>query len=458
MLAQPKVAVIVLNFNGENHLRECLPALHASRYGNFEVIVVDNGSTDGSHVLLESFPWVRSIRLNKNLGFSSGNNIGIEDALQRGASLVTLLNNDTSVASHWLEPVVGAFLDDPLVGIVGSKLVNWDGSLVEYDGTQFDPGLAAGGYVSRPDDQIETPHPAPYACGAAMTVSAEVVRRIGLLDDSYFMYNEDVDYCLRAWISGYKVIYMPASVVRHRCGGSGLQSAIARHVAMRNALTTVLKNYQWRTVRRFYPNLRRMYWTDCHRKALGAVLYRLPGILVRRRRVQQIRRVSDDALFKTFIQAASPPGLQLTAFHESSAAVVGEIFGERRPGQLFTCTDAGLCRIDVFMATFARTNSCGLRFILTSPGGDLVAERLVDCAAVKDNAYHSFEFEPLPDSAGRHYRFHLESADAAPGNSVTIWYDPLGGDTSSHRQDSEEPATGSLRFRAYCRQREGSLV
>lgn len=462
MVEVPKVAVVVLNYNGEAHLRVCIPSLLATQYQNLDLLVVDNGSQDGSLAYLHQVPEVTLLALPKNLGFVKGNNRGMRLALKRGAEILVLLNNDTRVDPDWIANLVSAFQSDSSIGMAGSKILTWDGTLIEFDGTVFDQVLAAGGYVYIPvESETVSRHDAPYACGAALAIRSSLLAKIGFLDPAYFIYNEDVDLSLRCWIAGYRVVYVPESIVYHHRGGSGLGSEWCRYVSMRNALATILKNYQCATIRLHAHQLWRIYWqrAESHlRKAILVNGLRLPLTLIKRWKVQHSRRISDAQLFQRFAEAATPAGLRLCTYNDQGGEISGELYGSNSCGQSFTCPDDYLTRIDLFMATYNRVNPGLIRFHLRcalaeSPEQDLVLiERRMD--SIKDNAYHSFEFEPIADSGGKDFYYYLEAPDATAGAGVTVWCSPYQSSKAGTRYRNHQPTTGALQFRAYAKQME----
>lgn len=219
--AQPNVWIIIVNWNGREITLDCLDSLHHSTYRNQHVLVVDNASTDGSvEQIRKLFPDVEVLALPENRRFAGGNNTGIRHALDRGAELLLLLNNDTTVDPGFLEPLVARLASDPSAGIVAPKI---------FYHAQPDRLWYAGGSISfwtgsmrhlgiREDDngQYDTPGETDYASGCCFLTRAKLVAEIGLLDESYYMYTEDADWCMRARRAGYRVMYEPKARVWHR--------------------------------------------------------------------------------------------------------------------------------------------------------------------------------------------------------------------------------------------------
>lgn len=221
----PPVWVVIVLYNSYQDTRDCLASLASATWPNLKVAVVDNGSSDdGGTRLREEFPELAHIRSERNLGFAGGCNIGIKAALESGAAYVCLLNNDTLVDPGFIEPLVARAESEPGAGIVGGKIY--------YDEPEETIWFAGGvidrqrGFTShrgqdQPDaGQYDTPGVVDYVTGCLFFVPAAVLGRIGLLDERYFMYCEEVDLCLRAGRAGYSCYYEPAAVIRHRVSRS----------------------------------------------------------------------------------------------------------------------------------------------------------------------------------------------------------------------------------------------
>jgi len=304
-----KITIIILNYNGMSDLKECLPSVLALDDSDYDVLVVDNGSTDGSCAFIsETYPEVKLLKLDNNLGFAEGNNAGLKEAFNSGAEYVSLLNNDTKVDANWLKGFRKAFTDFDNVGICGGLILDWHGRIVEYDGSIFNPKNASGGYVDKPVEELgdrgkfyfET----AYACGGSCSISKECYIKIGGFDTSFYFYNEDVDLCLRAWIHGFRVLYSPESIIYHRRGASVRRSAnpgFRDYYGLRNALTTVIKNYESCTIRCIYRDLIRIYLVSFKWHLLKGALYNifyLPVTLKKRFAVQRKRVITDQEIFE----------------------------------------------------------------------------------------------------------------------------------------------------------------
>jgi GT2 family glycosyltransferase len=239
----PIVSVIIVNWNGRNWLEQCLPALAEQTFTDFEVIVVDNGSEDDSVKYLgESWPDIRVLARSENTGFAAPNNWGIEEA--RGEWIATL-NNDTLVHRSWLKNLL-AETGDPQVGMVASLVVFWDepdrvdaaGILVDAAGIAWNRGH--GQLV----DDVSVPCEVFGPNGSAALYRREMLDNIGLFDEDYFAYYEDVDLAWRARRAGWRCRYTPAAIVRHRHSATGGQFPwLKTFLISRNKLWTIVKNY-----------------------------------------------------------------------------------------------------------------------------------------------------------------------------------------------------------------------
>ena len=242
--AEPQVAVVVLSWNGRDDTLACLESLERVRWERLNVIVVDNGSTDGTlDAVRAAFPQVATIRSEENLGFAGGNNLGIRAALEAGADYVLILNNDTivdpdAVASLMAEaqrrPDAGALC--PLIHYVDPPDRIW------YAGARFDPRAIHNGrhtgYGELDVGQYHSVREIGRATGAAMLVPREVIDRVGCFDDRLFVQVEDVEWSLRMRAAGYRILFVPGAVIAHRVAMStgGERASVTAYYEMRNVL------------------------------------------------------------------------------------------------------------------------------------------------------------------------------------------------------------------------------
>ncbi len=296
----PQVRVIIVNWNGRHHLGDCLPSVLAARYPLFAVTVCDNGSRDGSVAWLEAgYPQVDVIPLGSNRGFAAANNVGLRQAMACGAEYAVLLNNDTRVEADWLAALVDAAETDELAAVCQAQQRSWDG---ECDiAFRFIPEWADAEHVYVPVRPVGPAARVPFASGCAMLLRCAALERIGLFDERYFMYVEDVDLSLRAWIAGYRVLHVPAAVVYHRMRGSGAVTCRRMFWGYRNQLSTLIKLYQTGTLARFGRPIAQRWFLTRNRTAIRGTLAAaamLPGTLRRRGVVQRFRRVPDSAFLE----------------------------------------------------------------------------------------------------------------------------------------------------------------
>ena len=248
----PLVSIVLLNWNGKHHLERCLPSLVAQTCQDFEIILVDNGSTDGSVAYIQAnYPSVRLIQNAENLGFAAANNQGI--ALARGR-LIVVLNNDTELDPRWLETLVAAAEAHPEMGAFAS-LVLFDSQRDTIDSAGITVSVLGHGFQNRLGtpvaDEMEA-HEVFGVCAAAAMYRRELLDDVGLFDADYFIYYEDVDLAWRARLRGWRSVFVPPSVVYHVHSATvGRASPTKKKLLVRNRLWTVVKNYPFPAVLAF---------------------------------------------------------------------------------------------------------------------------------------------------------------------------------------------------------------
>jgi len=258
-ISVPEVAVIVLNWNGRDDTLACLESLRAVDYVNYRVLVVDNGSTDGSvDAIRQLFPDVRLVETGRNLGFAEGNNVGIRLALQEGADYVFLLNNDTVVAPSLLRELVSAAARCPEGGVFTARIlyhaeperiwsagVRWLDARMEFRHIQDDAenSIDARGVAST-----------DYACGCALFARSSVFRSVGLLDPKFFLTYEETDFCYRARRAGIPSYYVQSAVLWHKVSVSfgGSESPLIKYFITRNRLLWGERHLSARELLRLY--------------------------------------------------------------------------------------------------------------------------------------------------------------------------------------------------------------
>jgi len=245
----PLVSIISINFNQLMVTCAFLNSLKKVTYPNFEVIVVDNKSNENPEPRIKKdYPWVKLIKSSTNLGFAGGNNLGIEHA--KGKYFM-MLNNDTEVDPGFLEPLVKAMESDPTIGMAGSKVRFFDyPDIIQYAGatpmTRFTATSHFIGYNTPDRGQFDQMAETPFASGAAMMTSREVCEKVGLMANFFFLYYEELDWQERIRKAGYKIVYIPASLVFHKESISvGKESALQAYWRTRNRLLLIRRNNKW---------------------------------------------------------------------------------------------------------------------------------------------------------------------------------------------------------------------
>jgi len=213
----PEISIIIPNWNGKQFLEDCLRSLRQQTFYDFETILVDNGSTDGSvEYVLEAFPEVKIVALTRNLGFTGGSLAGYEVAQ---GDLIVLLNNDTEAHPNWLAEIHEASLAFPSAGSFASKMMYFDErTRIENCGFVVSQSGATAELGRDEIDRAEWDRPRSVfgACAGAAAYRRSMLDEIGFLDSDFFMIYEDVDLSFRAQLAGYDCVYLPKAIVFHR--------------------------------------------------------------------------------------------------------------------------------------------------------------------------------------------------------------------------------------------------
>jgi GT2 family glycosyltransferase len=267
----------------------------------------------------ENYPWVKIIAFTKNLGFAKAYNEAVKKLTD--TNFVVFLNNDTKVDNTWLSALAEEIFQDDCVVAVGSKLrLYYSPTLLHNAGTKISPvnGGFDIGLFEKDGEQFSIRTYVGATCGASMLVRRDVFLKIGGFDETYFAFFEDVDFCWRAWLYGYKVVYAPASVVYHERGGSfGQKSELGIFLGGRNQLITIIKNCQSLTLLAgiyfITPILMARVVLSLKEKRLGdvfatfnSVLYILKNlreIFYKRQIIQRNRVISDRKLLSMGVMA-----------------------------------------------------------------------------------------------------------------------------------------------------------
>ena len=276
----PMVSVIILNYNGRNFLVDCLTSVLNSNYPNFEIILVDNASTDNSiKIAEETFgcsPILRIVKNDANLGFAAGNNVGV--AYGKG-KYVLFLNNDTLVEPNWIIELVSVLENDAKIGAAQSKLISFAdkrtidsaGDFIDYYGLSFRRG--SWGETEEKYARIEEIF---SARGAALIVKSQIFAEIHGFDSDFFFCYEDIDLCWRIRINGYKVVFVPKSRVYHIGSASSISTSKNVFHIEKNRLLTLAKNMPLNYLAKYNP------LTFTAGEMLGDLMYKRPTLLTAR--------------------------------------------------------------------------------------------------------------------------------------------------------------------------------
>lgn len=253
--------IIILNYNGGKSVLECLNSVvEAGHLKN--TLLVDNGSNDESlECIIKSYPKLKVVKNHKNLGFAAGNNIGIKYALNKQSKAILLLNNDTTVSSKAIKylynnpaDIVGAVLrfkrGNKIFFDLGGHILKYIGRTYHEEVTNINEYI----YYKQPD----------YVSGAAMLVKDYVFKKIGYLDEDYFLYYEDTDFCVRAKRSGFNISVEPKSIIKHKLSATlGRKTWFTNYHNLKSNLLFIIKQTPF-----FYKPLALAYWVMLSIKVL----------------------------------------------------------------------------------------------------------------------------------------------------------------------------------------------
>ena len=302
---EKKVSIIIVNWNGQRFLQDCLRSLSRQTYTNREIILVDNGSADCSvKYVKKKFPNVKIIELPENTGFTGGNAEGLKVA---EGDFVGLVNNDARAEDCWLENLIQPMSEDSTIGICASKLLFEDGRRINSAGdglTTAAVGLNRG--LGKNSALFSNPELVFGACGAAVLYRRRMLDEIGFLDNDFFLYDEDTDLNFRAQLAGWKCAYVPTAIVYHKSNAtSGRLSDLHVYYHSRNLEFVWLKNMPSSLMLRyahhkllqelgsfFYLCIRHGKWRAFFRAKKDA-LKMVPLMWGKRKEIQTMKRSSD---------------------------------------------------------------------------------------------------------------------------------------------------------------------
>ncbi|MBI4299878.1 MAG: glycosyltransferase family 2 protein [Chloroflexi bacterium] len=306
-LSQPAGSIVIPNFNGARHLPTCLNSLRRQTFRDFETLVIDNGSSDGSlKLLLEGYPEVRVIQRRSNRSFFSG---AVNEGIRRAkGDIIVLLNNDTETEPDWLEELLKALGADKMTGIAASKMLLFDrrdvlNSAGDFYGLDGMPGNR--GVWERDLGQYDESTDVFGACAGAAAYRRSMLEAIGMFDEDFVGYCEDVDVNFRARLAGYRVVFAPKARVYHRLSATG-SGPLASYLCGRNFINVIIKDMpgelllrHWRRIlvgqlrytRRSLLHLREPAARAWLRGQMAGLLG-LPRMLAKRRAIQTSRKIS----------------------------------------------------------------------------------------------------------------------------------------------------------------------
>jgi GT2 family glycosyltransferase len=226
-----KIAVIVLNYNNWNDTIECVDSLLNNTYENFEVVIVDNKSTNDSIVKIkgkyDDHNQVKIIVSSKNSGYAGGNNIGIEYALRNEADYILVINNDTILPNTLLADLIHKAQEKEQIGVISTKIMFSDDKTLWYAGGYFSPKKASGYHIGigeADQGQYDEPKEVQFLTGCLLFIPKQIIDDVGYLDDVFFLYGEDLDYSLKVLRKGYKLYYEPSMKIIHKVSASHKKS------------------------------------------------------------------------------------------------------------------------------------------------------------------------------------------------------------------------------------------
>jgi GT2 family glycosyltransferase len=304
----PHVKILVLNYNGMVYLKNLMKTLIRTDYPDYEVVVIDNCSTDNSvEYLKTNYPEIQVVENDRNYGFAGGYNRTC-DKVANECEFFVLLNNDVLVEPSWLRELVTPAFSDSRIAATTPKVyfldkdsvLNACGGVVDVYGFGFNRGNG-----EKDEGQYDKEEECFYAVGVAMLIRSKCWKEIGPFDVDYFAYHEDLDWSWRARLSGYRIIYCPKSIIYHKWRGSFKKNTEPIYLVERNRLTTCLKNYEDRDLVLFLPryfllqSLKTLYFlllgkrsfAKIFLKALVSNALELKKTISKRQLIQKLRKV-----------------------------------------------------------------------------------------------------------------------------------------------------------------------
>lgn len=313
------VSIVIVNHNRKEDLKACLNSVQKTKYKNFEVIVIDNASTDGSvEIVKKNFRSVKLVVNDQNVGPIKARNFGVQ--ISKG-SLIAFLDSDTEVEPNWLIELVKVISSDKKVGACACKvkffsnknLINSAGMGCDKYGFAFSRGLICRGTFEKDEGQYDKQEEVFSAYTAAMLAKKDVLKEINLFNQELGMYYEDIELSWKIRLAGYKIIYVPTSVVFHKMAPSKTPfTTKVKYYTERNRLITMIQNYSLPSLIRLMPFYLFLKFSesmiylsfnkpDQVKSIINALIHtlnKLPKISYYRRQTQKIRKVDDKDIAK----------------------------------------------------------------------------------------------------------------------------------------------------------------
>ncbi len=313
---RPLVSILIVNYNGAEVLKDCLESLRRLTYPRFEVVVVDNASTDSSAEVLARYPSVRVVHSDHNRGFAGGNNFGLPSC---SGQLILLLNNDTIVTPDFLQPLVEYLCNHPQVGIVQGKMIlSRHGNALDVCGsflTRFG-FLYHYGYWKKDAQKYDRSYPVFTVKGACLLFRRALIDAVGgyLFNEDFFCYYEETDFCHRVWLAGFEVHFVHNSTIQHLQGATSERTQTSGFVLrqyLANQTFGLLANLSAGSLWRIMPGYFLVFFASmilaaltgkssvwgAHWHALMSSRRRLGKIRAQRELIRRTRKISDRELF-----------------------------------------------------------------------------------------------------------------------------------------------------------------
>ena len=306
------ISIVIVNYNGKRFLANCIKSIKKSIYKNYEIVIIDNASKDGSIDSIQPSSNINILKSKINLGFSEANNLAVKKAKGK---YIFFLNNDTKILPDTLTNIVNILSSNNTLTIYTCSIYNYTNRIFFHSSICVDP-------LGFPVNHKKI----FYAEGSALIVSKSLFLKLGQFDSKYFMFHEDIDLCWRAWLSGYNIDVIPNARINHYAGGSAgggysknkqyQSTTFRRYYSERNNIRTILKNYSYITLFFILPiyiiiNLLEIIFFFLTFQPIVSLTYlkayywniiNLPDTIRQRKIIQDSRKISDwEILSKMYI-------------------------------------------------------------------------------------------------------------------------------------------------------------